>query len=65
MNIGEDFLDLVVLEEAMYIRMQNCEEGDNEAARIATDVWMLLHKNRIPQDGTPDRVNLLKGMKSQ
>ena len=65
MNIGEDFLALVALEEAMYIRMQNCEEGDDEAARIATDVWTLLHKNRIPQEGTPDRVYLLKGMKSQ
>ena len=65
MNIGEDFLALVALEEAMYIRMQNCEKGDDEAARIATDVWTLLHKNRIPQEGAPNRVYLLKWMKSQ
>ena len=65
MNIGEYFLALAALEEAMYIRMQNCEKGDDEAARIATDVWSLLHKNRIPQEGKPDRVYLLKGMKSQ
>ena len=51
MNIGEDLLALVALEEAMYIRMQNFEEGDDEADRIATDVWTLLHKNRIPQEG--------------
>ena len=31
MNIGENFLALVALEEAMYIRMQNCEEGGDEA----------------------------------
>ena len=65
MNIGEDFFALVALEEAMYIRMQNFKKGNNEAATIATDVWTLLHKNRIPQEGTPDRVYLLKGMKSQ
>ena len=65
MNIGEDFLALVALEEAMYIQMQNCEEGEDEAARITTDVWTLLHKNIITQEGTPDRVYLLKGMKSQ
>ena len=56
---------LFLLEEAMYIRMQNCEEGDDEAARIAIDVWTLLHKNRILQEGTPDRVYILKGMKSK
>ena len=64
MNIEEDFLALVALEEAMYIRMQNCEEGGDEADRIATGVWTLFHKNRIPQEETPDRVYLLKGMKS-
>ena len=38
MNVVEDFLALVSLEEAMCILMNNCEEGLNEAARIATHV---------------------------
>ena len=64
MNIGEDLLALVALEEVMYIGMKNYEEGNDEAAMIATDAWMSLHKNRLSLEGTPDRIFLLKGMRS-
>ena len=64
MNIGEKLLALVAFEEAMNIEMNNYEEG-NDTSRISADVWSLLHSNRISQDGDPDRVCLLKEIKSQ
>ena len=64
MNIGEDLLALVALEEVMYIGMKNYEEGNDEADMIYTDELMLLHKNRLSLEGTPDRIYLLKGMRS-
>ena len=63
MNIGEKLSVLVAFEEAMYIRMNNYEEGEHEAARITTDVWSLLHNNRISQEGKPDRLYPIKEMK--
>ena len=45
MNIGEDFLALVALEEAMYIRMQNCEEGDDETVRYPLVRKLFLHES--------------------
>ena len=33
-------------------------------ARIATDARMRLHKNRLLPEGTPDRIYLLKGIRS-
>ena len=46
MYIGEKLSALVAFEEVMYIWMKNYEEGD-ETARIAADVWLLLHNNRL------------------
>ena len=65
MNVGEEYSALVALEEAMYIRMKTYGEGDEGAARIVNDIWTLLHKNRLSREKTPDRVNLLREMKSQ
>ena len=64
MNIGEDLLALVALEEVMYIGMKNYEKGNDEAAMIATDELMLLQNNRFSLEGTPDRIYLIKGMRS-
>ena len=43
----------------MYIWMKNYEEGD-ETARIAADVWLLLHNNRLIVMKSQEKRNGLK-----